>query len=375
MVDTRKISVMQLVYSLQMGGSEKVALDIALHLDADRFESSVSALDLNGDLARELESAHIPHHVFHRKGLEPGVFKRIYQWIAHRRIDVVHTHHFTQLLFAALPARLAGARIVHTEHEFFSYTQSAVPRTLIRPLARLCDAMTVVGPEVADYFVRTIGIPRERLTIVPNGVDVGTFDYDADAARRELGLEPGELVIGTVGRLEPEKDQITLLDVFRQVRATHKQARLVIVGDGRMADELKAHAERIGVAGATLFLGYRRDVAKLLAAMDVFVLTSIREGLPISLIEAMAARRPVVASNIGSVRDLVQDGDNGLVVPARDTGAFSGAVERLIQSPELRQTLAEAGRRTVEASFSLPAVIKAYENLYRSSMKKTHVWN
>ena len=364
---------MQLVYSLQMGGSEKVALDIASHLDAQRFEPSVCALDLDGDLSGELDKSHIPHHVLHRKGLEPGVFGRIYRLMKDRRVDIVHTHHFTQLLFAALPARLAGARIIHTEHEFFSYTQRAAPRSLIRLLVRLCDNMTVVGPEVADYFVQTIGIPRDRLTIVPNGVDVGAFEYDREAARRELGLECGDVVIGTIGRLEPEKDQATLLDMFRQVRTTHPKARMVIVGDGSLAADLKTHAARIGVGGAALFLGYRRDVAKLLAAMDIFVLTSIREGLPISLIEAMAARRPVVSSDIGSVRDLVQDSINGLVVAARDTAAFTAAVERLIQSPELCRTLADAGRRTVEASFSLPAVIRAYENLYRTAVMKTHV--
>jgi glycosyltransferase involved in cell wall biosynthesis len=109
--------------------------------------------------------------------------------------------------------------------------------------------------------------------------------------------------------------------------------------------------------------------------MDIFVLTSIREGLPVSLIEAMAARRPVVASNIGSVRDLVGHGQNGLVVPARDAAAFAAAIGQLIDSPELRRKLGDAGRQTVEASFSLPAVIRAYENLYRSAVMKIHVRN
>ena len=126
---------------------------------------------------------------------------------------------------------------------------------------------------------------------------------------------------------------------------------------------------------SALFLGYRRDVARVLAAMDVFVLPSIREGLPISLIEAMAARRPVVASSIGSVTGLVQDGDNGFVAQPRDTVAFTHAIKRLLDAPDLRLRLAEAGRRTVEDSYSLASVIRAYEDLYTSSMKNTHVRN
>ena len=371
----RKIAVMQLVYSLQMGGSEKVAFDISAHLDPEVFDPSMCALDLGGSLVAELDKAHIPYHVLHRQGLEAGVFHRLYRLITERAVDVVHTHHFTQLFHAALPARLAGARIVHTEHEFFSYTQTPLPRRMIRPLAHLCDALTVVGPEVRDYFVRTVGMPRDRLTIVPNGVDVGLFDYDRDVARRELGLNPDAIVLGTIGRLEPEKDQRTLLDVFRTMAAAHPQARLMIAGDGSLAADLRSHAERIGVADRTLFLGYRRDVARLLAAIDIFALTSIREGLPISLIEAMAARCPVIASDIGSVRDLVKDGENGVVVAARNAAGFSDAVERLIGAPDLRRTLADAGRRTVEQSFSLAAVIRSYEDLYRSAVMKTYVRN
>ncbi len=371
----RKISVMQLVYSLHMGGSEKVAFDICTHLNPDQFAPRMCGLDLEGSLTDELEKAGVPYDSLHRQGLERDVFRRLYRLVKEQRIDVVHTHHFTQLFFAALPARLAGARIVHTEHEYFSYSQSAMPRRLIRTLLRFCDAMTAVGPEVAEYFVKTAGIPRRLITIVPNGVDVTGFEFDRDTARRELGLNADEIVIGTVGRLEPEKDQITLLDAFRQLQMRHPRARLIIAGDGSMADQLKSHADRIGAAAAIRFLGYRRDIARLLAAMDVFLLTSIREGLPVSLIEAMAARRPVVASSIGSVRDLISDGKTGLLVAPGNVDGFRAAIERLIDDSSLRQNFVERARATIEASFSLPAVISAYETLYRSAKMNRHVRN
>ena len=198
---------------------------------------------------------------------------------------------------------------------------------------------------------------------------------DSDTARRELGFNSEEIVVGTVGRLEPEKDQITLLEAFRQLQSRQPHARLIIAGDGSMADQLKSHADRIGVAATIRFLGYRRDIARLLAAMDVFLLTSIREGLPISLIEAMAARRPVVASNIGSVRDLISDGNTGLLVAPGSVDGFRAAMERLIGDAALRQHIVQRARATVETSFSLPAVVSAYENLYRSAMMKRHVRN
>lgn len=362
---------MQLVYSLGVGGSEMLALNIASGLDRRRFRPYVCALDLDGELAGDLERLEIPRFVMHRRGVEAGVFRRLHQVIRENRIHVVHTHHFTQLLYGAVPARLAGARIVHTEHEFFSYAQSQFGQTLIRPLARLCDRVTAVGPEVAEFFTRTLGVPA--MTVVRNGVSFQAFAHDRLAVRRELGLDPSGFVIGTVGRLEPEKDQMTLLEAFRRLKDSGVRARLVIVGVGAMAEELQRQAASLGIADRTMFLGLRRDVPRLLSAMDVFVLTSIREGLPIALIEAMAAGLPVIASDVGSIGDLVKDGQNGLLVPARDVAGFVGAMERLIACPSLRTQLGGAGRRTVEGSFSLSATTRAYEAMYESAAKRAHV--
>lgn len=371
----RRMSIMQVIYSLKVGGSEKLALEISSHLDPKQFKPSVCALDLGGELAKDLEKNNIDYHVLHRRGVELNILRKLYRVIKRGRVDVVHTHHFTQLFYTAVPARLAGARIIHTEHEFFSYMSSKLSRTMILPLSRLCDRITVVGPEVADYFVRTLGIPERNVVIVPNGVDPTKFDCDRKAIREELGLSPEEAVIGTVGRLEPEKDQRTLLEAVLQVKGECPNVRLVIVGDGRLADELRSYAKQIGVFSQTLFLGTRRDIPKLLAAMDVFVLSSVREGLPIALIEAMAAKRPVVASDIGSIRALVRDGHNGFLVPSGDAAAFGRVLRRLLKSSELQEQLGEAGRRTVEASFSLATMIRAYEGLYHSTIRKPHVWN
>lgn len=371
----RKISVLQVLYSLKVGGSEKLAFEISSHLDRSQFNPSVCALDLSGDLTQDLDREKIHYNVLCRQGLELDILRRLYRLIKTNRVDIVHTHHFTQLFFAALPARLAGARIIHTEHECFSYMESAFTRAMIKPLSSLCHGMTVVGPEVAGYFVRTIGIPRKRVLIIPNGVDITKFTSDRSTVRHELGIAEHEMVIGTVGRLEPEKDQKTLLEAFRLVREVQPMARLVIAGSGGMAQELQSYARRIGIAEYTSFLGTRRDVPRLLSGMDIFVLSSVREGLPISLIEAMAARKPVVASDIGSVRDLVRHDENGLLAVPGDIAAFSRSLLRLIESSHLRERMGDAGRLTVERSFSLPVMIRAYEGLYRSALEKPHVWN
>ncbi len=364
---------MQLVYSLQVGGSEKLACDISIHLDRNVFEPVVCALDVEGDLAKELEEHQIGYHVFRRNGIAPEICQRLYRYIKAHRIDIVHTHHFTQLLFAALPARLAGAQIIHTEHEYYSYCESGLSRAMIKPLARLCHRVTAVGPGVAEYFIKTIGLSRNRMSIIPNGVDLRRFNCDPGPVREELRLDQDHIVIGTVGRLEPEKDQKTLLEAFRHVKEKQSTMRLVIVGNGRMADELKSHAKRLNIAEHTLFLGTRRDVPRLLSAMDVFVLPSVREGLPIALIEAMASRKPVVASDIGGVRDLIGHEENGMLVEAGDVEALSKSLLQLVASPALRNRMGESGRRFVERSYSLPTMIRAYEKVYHDALGTCHV--
>lgn len=359
---------MQLVHSLRIGGSEKVAFDIASHLDVNRFEPTVCGLDVDGELSQELDRLNIRHHVFFRTGVEAAVSRRIFQYITRHRVDVLHTHHFAQLFYGALPARLAGARVIHTEHEFFTYHQSTVARRLIGPLLRLCSRMTVVGPEVADYFQRTIGIPARRIQVVANGVDVSRFGEDRLAARAALGLEADHLVMGTIGRLEVEKDQGALLEAFARLAAGRPETRLLIAGDGQLAGPLREQAARLGILDRTHFLGYRRDIATLLAAMDIFVLPSIREGLPVSLIEAMAASRPVVASDVGSVKDLISDDHCGVVVPPRDPAALDAALGRLAADAGLRQRLGAAGRRTAEEKYSLSAIVGQYETLYGAAV-------
>lgn len=370
---SRKLSVKQMVYSLKVGGSEKLALEIVSHLDSDRFQPSVCALDLNGEMAGDLERMKIDYQVLYRKGFELGIFARLYRLFKKERIDLVHTHHFAQLFYAALPARLSGARIIHTEHEFFSYMNNAFSRAMIRPLSAWCERMTAVGPEIADYFIQTIGVPKERVVTVPNGVDLDTCEIDQASVRRDLGLAPSAIVVGTVGRLEPEKDHPTLFEAFRQLLPAVPEVRLLVVGGGSREDALRAYAKQIGIAEKMSFLGVRRDVPRLLAAMDLFVLSSVREGLPISLIEAMAARRPVVASNVGSIKDLVQNGQNGFLVAAGDVGAFAKTMKALVDNPALRRAMGEAGRKRAEESFSLAAMMQTYETLYRSAVGEAHV--
>jgi glycosyltransferase involved in cell wall biosynthesis len=362
------IPVVQVLYSLEIGGAEKLAITIGAHLDRKRFRPAICALDRDGVLSEELVRYGIPYHVLWRKGIEAGVLARLYRCFRQERARVVHTHQFPQLLFSCLPARAYGARIVHTEHEFYTYRDSARARRLFKPLLRFCSALTVVGPEIARYYIEELGVPPQRIQVIANAVDTAQFKLPGREARSRLGLAAEDLVFGIVGRLEREKDHRTLLYAFRRLADQRLATRLLIVGEGSLRRELEDCARTLGLERSVIFLGARSDIPDVLAALDVFVLSSVHEGVPLSVVEAMGAGKPVIATDVGGLRLLVKPSINGLLVPPSDPVAFEAAMRELAANPELRQSMGARSRQIACESFSVSTMIDRYQEIYESAL-------
>ena len=378
----RKTSILQIVHSLKIGGSEKLALSIASELDDSRFQTAVCALDLSGDLVKDFKERHIPQHVLHRNGVEFATFRKIYSLLKLHEVDIVHTHNFAQLFHALLPAKVAGAKIIHTEHSYYNYLPRNIDRRIrnfdrrmIRPLLYLCERFTVVSEEIADFFIHKIGISKGSISVIPNGIDVGKFDIKLDNARMRLGLQEDDIVIGTVGRLEEEKDHRTLLNAFKYAENSYPNCKLLIVGDGTKRKELEDHSCELQIYDKVKFLGNRSDIPELLSAMDIFVLTSIREGLPLSALEAMAARKPVVATDVGGLKHIVKDGVSGFLVSKQDDIAIGDALIHLIKDSGLQKNMGDKGHDIAEGSFGIKKMIREYEDIYRSMIGESRVLN
>jgi len=360
------ISAVQVIYSLEIGGVEKLAVTIAEHLDRTKYRPAICALDGNGILAEQLTQSGIPYHVLWRRGIEIGVLGRLYRCFRREQARVVHTHQFPQLLFSLLPARICGARIVHTEHEFYTYRNSARARSLFKRLWRFCSALTVVGPDVARYYIDEIGIPPQRIQIVANGVDVDRFVSAGKDGRAQLDPRTRHVVFGVVGRLEPEKDHRTLLQAFRALCERRSAVRLLIIGDGSLRGDLEAHARALGLVRNVTFLGARSDIPGLLGSIDVFVLSSINEGVPLSVVEAMAAGKPIVATNVGGLQLLVRPSINGLLVPPADPVALEAAMRRLADDDALRREMGVRSQEIARESFGVSTMIRRYQEIYES---------
>ena len=352
-----------------MGGSETLAWRIARRLNrTGRYACAVYAVGQSGDLAGALAADGIPCRAFRRSDrFDVTIIGALARQFRASGIRLVHTHHLGQLIYGGIAARLAGARVVHTEHEFYTLARPRA-RRLLRLLSGLADCVTAVAPPVADFLRDRVGLPERKLRIVPNGVDVDLFRSAKPVERGSVGCEEDSLVVGCVGRLSPEKGQRVLLSAFGEVASRHPAARLLLIGDGEERARLEAQARELGIGAATRFLGMRADVPALIAACDVVVLPSHHEGLPLVLLEAMAAGKAVVATAVGAVPQILEDGRTGLVVPPGEAGALAGAMEALLRDADRRRQIGVQASAHVEASYNFDQTMAQYEAVYDAVM-------
>lgn len=356
--------VMQVTWSLVAGGSEMYALTVASNLDADRFTSVLCAVDQGGALEPEIKRLAIPYFIMNRKpGIELRLAWRLYRLFRKWRVDVIHTHHFNQLFYSVLGAKLAGARIIHTEHSVECFKRKRL-RVALRLLSLFCDRIVVIGEEGARALSEEVGIPARKIEIIRAGIDASTFQESRREARQALGLKETDRVAAIVARLFPEKNHKLLLNAFADVARKVEGARLLIVGEGVERDTISEEIARLGLGECVEMLGVRRDVARLLAASDVFVLSSDREGLPIAVLEAMAAGRPVVATAVGDLPLVVRDRITGRLVPPRDAARLADALVETLGDQQAAARMGEQARRVADEGYTLRAMIDRFETIY-----------
>lgn len=357
--------IVQVTYSLGIGGSEVLARDIAACLKRDGLAPAVAALEKGGALEKDFEALGIPFYVAGRK---PGEYLsamwRLYRFFRKLRPDVVHTHHLYELFYSVLGAKLVGARLVHTEHERFSL-RGRKARLYLKVLSHFCDRITTVAEEVTEYIHREVGVGREKLLTIGNGVDLERYKArPSGLSRKALGLSEGDRVAVNVARLERVKDHDTLLDAFGAVRRADSSARLLIVGDGGMRAHLEERCKALSLSGCVKFLGARRDVPEILALSDVFVLSSVEEGLPIAILEAMASAKPVVSTGVGGIGGVVEDGVSGLLVQPGSPSGLAAAIKRVFDDRDYARSLGQRGRAIMEERFDFKDTIDMYRKVY-----------
>ena len=304
---------------------------------------------------------------------------RLARLIRKQRPQILHTHTAKAGTVGRVAARLAGSRrppiVVHTFHGhvlrgYFGPVRSLFFRLLERWLAAGTTALVAVSPQVRDDLVALGVAPRERFVVIRLGIElderVAPEQNGRAESRRYLGIPGDRFAVGWIGRMTAVKRTDDVLIAFRNLRDSGVDAVLCMVGDGPERLQLEQRAHELGVARDTVFLGYQEDVAPFYAAFDVLVLPSGNEGTPVTVIEALAAERPVVATRVGGVPDVVRDGEDGFLVEAGATGDLADRLGRLARDPALRARMGKKGRERVLPRYAVERLVDDVDELYRS---------
>jgi L-malate glycosyltransferase len=352
---------MHIVSSLLVGGMEQFVVRIAVA--QQRRGHSVSVLSVKGgELEEGLRNARVPFCVLGSASRVLRLFRAV-RFLRSHRPAIVNAHNPPGLRYADIARRVCAPRIVVTCHGmgFGDYTEPTAFEWSIT------DAIVAVSKASAStsYVARH----PNKLALIPNGVEIPRTVRSRIAVRRELGLGRDVVAI-MVARLDGRKGHDTLLRAISRLNDRNIPITALIVGDGAERASLEDMARGLGLGDREVrFLGYRVDVPDLLAASDMFVLPSITEGMPLSVLEAMAQRLPVIATPVGGVPELVESGREGFLVPVRDVAALADRMADLAGDPGLRERMARAAFHRVEADYSWARMCSAYEQLYSGVLK------
>ena len=370
-----RLNVVQMIDVTGGGGAEKVLVDLALHLDRSRYNVTVCATRQARNYQPLLDSAGVRTMVLRRNSRwETYKMAEVVRMLRRERVDVLHTHLFGSNTWGRLLGRLAGVPVIIAHEHWSSRGQNEI--WMDRLMYRLSDRILVTSEASKQIVMSSERIPARYLSVVYNGVDIGKFAShdDRGEVRAELGVPADAVLVGAVGRLTADKGgQAVLIRAVGRVRETCPHMRLVMVGEGPLRPGLEQLTAQLGLSESVVFTGLRADVPRLLGALDVFVLPSEREALPVAVLEAMAAGLPVVATRVGGLPEVVEDGVTGFLVPPGDVDAMQSVLAKLAGDPALAARLGAAGQAHVQAHFTVQQMVRQVERLYdQLAQRKIH---
>jgi glycosyltransferase involved in cell wall biosynthesis len=367
--------VIYLSHAFHVGGAEEMVFNLVRHLPP-RFEPVIVCIHSAGPIGEEIRKTGVEFHVL---DLNPGLrhpfhLIQLERALTALRPDIVHTFLLTASLYGRLAAMFARVPvIIGTEVNIYENKQ---PRHIKaeRWLMAKTDSVVVSAGSVRDFYIEQVGAEPSKIEVIYNAVDWSQLETTRtrDDMRAELNVGAGTIVAGIVARLTEQKAHSVL---FQSMASTPglEQLHLIVVGDGHLRAPLEKQAGDLGIADRVRFLGARRDLGNLMSAMDMFVMPSLWEGLPLSMVLAMGAALPVVATSVAGIPEVVQDGQTGLLVPPNDAPALGAALRKLVQGPALRRDLGLAARASALPRYGVDGYVSSVTALYDRLLSEKHL--
>jgi glycosyltransferase involved in cell wall biosynthesis len=365
----QRIKVLMLVDMLASGGAERAAAGLAVSLPQDRYEVCVVATRRGeGALLEQLDGAGVRYEILGRSSrYDLGPWRRLSRMLRDGGFHVLHAHKFGSNVWGSIVGRASRVPVIVAHEHSWSYEGQRIRRLLDgQVIGRLADVMVAVSTRDRELMTSVEGIPPEKTVFIPNAFVPRSHVPAGGDVRAELGLAPSALVIATLAMLRPEKRIDLMIEAFAAVSRELDDAHLVVGGAGWMQEEWDELAGRLGVRERVHWLGIREDVESVLAAADVAALSSEREGMPLFAFECMATRTPLVATDVGGLRDVFPGGEGALLVPSGDVQAMAEGLIALLRSPERRAAMGEAAHARLpefSAERSAERVGDLYERL------------
>ena len=365
------VRLMYLIAPSSYAGAERVVASIVRNLDREKYEITVgmfmNPLRPANDFLRDIERTGCRVMVIElRRVFEWRQFRELLDVLSEGRIQILHTHSYRSDILGLLAAKRLGMPIVTTLHGWHPQGAKMHLYAFCERMAfKYFDRIIVVSEELRRRMV-SFGIPAERLRKIRNAIDTGAYsmNHPTNAFREEYGIGNDTKLVGTIGRLSPEKGLGDFLIAGRHVLRQQPQVKFVIAGDGPEKKPLKEMAEELGIENHVIFCGHRRDVATIYNALDIFVLSSFTEGLPIALLEAAFYAKPIIATSVGGIPEVIENNKTGILVSAHDPIQLGDRISELLSDGGRAKTLGVAAKCRIESEFDCKSWIRAIDDLY-----------
>ena len=365
MTQPESLHVVHIIDELPPDGAERLLVDVLRNRSAvNRY--TVVCLIRGGILADEIRDIGIPVVIIARRSkYDVTLLLRLRRWLVDERADVVHTHLFTADTWGRIAARLAGVRCVFSTVHSTNLWKSRLHRLIDWLLSRISTVVIACSHEVGEVLAARDHLPRDRLRVIANGIDLRRFSALPQVdIRQEFGIDASLPILAVIGRLHPAKGHEDLIPVLSRLASAGNGFVCLFIGEGELTQSLQKLVVDSGLERYVIFTGLRRDIPSLLGGIDIVVMPSRWEGLPMTLLEAMAMGRPVVASAVGGIPNVIENEVNGLLAAPGNADDLFRALERLIADTGLRERLGRVARENIIRRYDVSTTARAYEDLY-----------
>ena len=361
----KAVRVLFVVRSLHVGGMEQMVIELATSLREAGYQVRFCTIEDPGQIAGQLLPVSIKLDALNKPpGLRLDYVYRLRTLLDAWRPDIIHSHNETGHFYASLAniGVFRNTKLIHTKH---GRGDPGDRKSVIRNClsSRLSDIVVAVSKDVANVCSEVENVPASKVRTIINGVGLDPY-----LRLNRDGIDKGPIVFGHVGRLTEVKNQKLIIDAFGKVHKQLPQTRLVIAGDGPLRSELEQQARSLGIASSITFLGYQSDIASVLSELDIFLLSSVSEGTPLVVIEAMAAGCPVIATDVGGLSEMIEDQQSGMLVPSGDAISLANRMLELASDKERRDRLGKRGREIAQARYSLHRMVREYREIYEAML-------